>query len=368
MGFTNLTAIADSVDNYMVSAGINEIHFRAGIVLLTFLILGLITMLLFKVILKRLVQKTKTDFDDKVIDATQMPVLLLVIMSGIFFSGKMLDLDMSLQPYFSKIYLSIVSYLLFLILLRVVLLIVHRVREVTTTRKVKVFEDKVFPVFEKSLKVLMVIVYIFVFFHIWAINFTPLLASAGILGLAIAFAAQSTIANIFGGISLFLDKTYEIGDYIIVDDKDRGEIIDLGLRSTKIRTTAGVLITIPNSIMANTKVVNESGINPKIRIHVEVGVSYDSDLDKVEKLLLDMAGRSDYVEKNPEPHVRFRNFGDSGITLQYLFWIKDPSYKGIYTSLAIKEIHKKFREEGIEIPYPKRDLYIKKSSEIKVKK
>src|SRR3989344_1386321 len=103
MGFTNLTAIADSVDNYMVSAGINEIHFRAGIVLLTFLILGLITMLLFKVILKRLVQKTKTDFDDKVIDATQMPVLLLVIMSGIFFSGKMLDLDMSLQPYFLKI-------------------------------------------------------------------------------------------------------------------------------------------------------------------------------------------------------------------------------------------------------------------------
>ncbi|MEK6916413.1 MAG: mechanosensitive ion channel family protein [Nanoarchaeota archaeon] len=363
----NLTILVNSVDTYLDSVGIHTLTLKAGFAFLIFLILAFFIRVIFKTLLSRLVKGTKTDIDDKIINATQTPVFILIIVLGLFVSGKIIGLDDFLGVTFLRVFLTLFSYLIFIILFRIILLLSHGVKEVQSSKKLKVFEDKIFPFFERGMKIFLGIIYLFVFFSIWKFNLTPLLASAGLVGIALAFAAQSTIANIFGGISLFLDKTYEIGDYIIIDN-DRGEIIDIGLRSTKVRTRDDVLITIPNSVMAGSKVINESGIYQKLRIRIDVNVSYDSDLDKVEKVLLNIAKKSDYIEKDPKPSVRFRAFGDSGIALQFQFWIKEPSYRGLYTSLAIKEIHKRFRKEGIEIPYPIRSLYIKKDSEIKVRK
>ena len=164
----------------------------------------------------------------------------------------------------------------------------------------------------------------------------------------------------FGGISLFLDKTYEIGDFIIIDDKDRGEVVDIGLRSTKIKTRDEELVSVPNSIMANSKVINESGFVPRLRVRLDLNVAYDSNLDKVEKTLLDLAKRLDYIETKPEPRVRFREFADYSINLQFLFWVKKAVYKGRYKHFVIKEVHKEFIKKGIAFPYPTQEIYLKK--------
>ncbi len=194
---------------------------------------------------------------------------------------------------------------------------------------------------------------------IWKVNLTPLFASAGIIGIAIALAAKDTLANFFGGIALFIDAAYKVGDYIILDSGERGEVVEVGIRSTKIQTRDDILITIPNSIMSTTKIINQSAPEPRYRIRIDVGVAYDSDLRLVEKTLLAVAGENHALAEKPEPRVRVRSFGDSAILFQLLVWVQDPRHRGRETHNLLKMIHIAFREQDIEIPYPTRDVLLR---------
>ncbi len=193
---------------------------------------------------------------------------------------------------------------------------------------------------------------------IWKVNLTPLFASAGIVGIAIALAAKDTLANFFGGIALFIDAAYKVGDYIILDSGERGEVVEVGIRSTKIKTRDDVMITIPNSIMSTTKIVNQSAPITSYRIRIDVNVSYTSRLRKVEKTLLRVAAENTALAEKPEPRVRFRAFLESGIHLQLLVWVQEPAQRGLQAHNLIKMIHSAFREQGIEIPFPQRDVYL----------
>ncbi len=193
---------------------------------------------------------------------------------------------------------------------------------------------------------------------IWNVNLTPLFASAGIIGIAIALAAKDTLANFFGGIALFVDAAYKVGDYIILDSGERGEVVEVGIRSTKIKTRDDILITIPNSIMSTTKIINQSAPEPRYRIRIDVGVSYDSDLRLVEKTLLAVAAENHALADKPEPRVRARSFGDSSIQFQLLVWVQDPRHRGRETHNLLKMIHNAFQEQGIEIPFPRQDVQL----------
>ena len=184
------------------------------------------------------------------------------------------------------------------------------------------------------------------------------MASAGVAGLAVAFAAKDTVANLFGGVSIFFDKPYKVGDYVIVDDKYRGEVIQIGMRSTKIKTRDNVLLTVPNSVMVTNAVINETGFDPKLRIRIPLGVSYKEDLEKVEKVLVDTLKKHSRVLSSPAPRVRFRAFGESAVELEVLGVIKTPPERGRTIHELIKKIHKSFKKEGIEIPYPHREVYL----------
>ena len=141
------------------------------------------------------------------------------------------------------------------------------------------------PFLDNLVKLLTIGVVIFIILGIWSIDITPLFLSAGVAGVAVAFAAKDTVANLFGGFSVFIDKPYKIGDYVIVNEKYRGEVVEIGMRSTKIRTRDNVLLTIPNSVMVTNAVINETGFDPKLRIRISLGVSHNSDLEKVEEIL-----------------------------------------------------------------------------------
>jgi len=198
---------------------------------------------------------------------------------------------------------------------------------------------------------------------IWKVNLTPLFASAGIIGIAIALAAKDTLANFFGGIALFVDAAYKVGDYIILDSGERGEVVEVGIRSTKIKTRDDSMITIPNSIMSTTKIIHQSAPEPRYRIRIDVGVGYNSDLRLVEKTLLRVATENHALAEKPEPRVRVRSFGDSSIQFQLLVWVQDPRHRGRETHNLLKMIHSAFQEQKIEIPFPQRDVYLKTSGE-----
>lgn len=199
---------------------------------------------------------------------------------------------------------------------------------------------------------------IFFLLSFWEINITPLLASAGIAGIAIALAAKETLANFFGGVSVFLDQPFRTGDYIILDSGERGEVVDIGMRSTRLLTRDDVQISIPNSIIANTKVVNESAPEPRFRVRIKVGVAYGTDVDQLEALLLELAGASPLVAPKPEPRVRFREFGDSSLDFELLCWANRPHDKGLLVHELNKAIYKGLAKAGIAIPFPQRDIHI----------
>jgi small-conductance mechanosensitive channel len=193
---------------------------------------------------------------------------------------------------------------------------------------------------------------------IWDISLTPLFASAGIAGIAVALAAKDTLANFFGGISIFLDRAYKIGDYIIVDGGDRGEVVEIGIRSTRIKTRDDVMITIPNAIMANSKIINESAPVPRFRIRVPFGVAYGSDVAQVEEVVLAVAGANPNIVTELAPRVRLRSFADSSLNFELLCWVEDPAGKGLEIHNILKAIYQVFAEKGIVIPFPQRDLHI----------
>ena len=193
---------------------------------------------------------------------------------------------------------------------------------------------------------------------IWKVNLTPLFASAGIIGIAIALAAKDTLANFVGGIALFVDAAYKVGDYIILDSGERGEVVEVGIRSTKIKTRDDILITIPNSIMSTTKIINQSAPEPRYRIRIDIDVSYASDLRQVEKTLIGVAGENHALAQKPEPRVRVRSFRESAIRFQLLVWVQDPRHRGRETHNLLKMIHLAFQEQAIEIPFPQRDIHL----------
>ncbi len=194
---------------------------------------------------------------------------------------------------------------------------------------------------------------------IWKVNLGPLFASAGIIGIAIALAAKDMLANFFGGISVFMDRSYKVGEYIVLDSGERGEVVAVGIRSTRIQTRDDVLVTIPNAHMANSKIINESAPQPRVRIRLDIRVAYGTDLDMVEDLLLQVADENNQVLKQPSPRLRLRTFGDSAVNFQLLLWIRDPREKGRQTHLLLKEVYRVFKENDVSIPFPQRDMYIR---------
>ena len=158
------------------------------------------------------------------------------------------------------------------------------------------------------------------------------------------------------------DAPYKENDYIVLDSGERGYVSKIGLRSTRIMTRDDIEITIPNSVIANSKIVNQSG-GPyeKYRIRLDVGVAYGTDIDKVREILMNIATSDDDISKDNAPRVRFRQFGESSLMFQLLFWIDKPEMRGRVTDQINSKIYKQFNQENIEIPFPQRTLHIKKN-------
>lgn len=329
----------------------------ALLVILGYLLIAIIVDLFLNKILKRLVSKTKTTFDDYFVSAIRSPIFVSIFLTGIIISFDVIKLskdDISL-------YKSIINTLLVLFW------------GIAAFRIIKNFVDKginklfefaglqrdIIPLLIVIIRILVILASIMTILAVWKIDITPFLASAGIVSIIIALAAKDTFANLFGGISLFLDKPFKIGDYIELDDKDRGEVVFIGARSTRIKTRDDILITIPNSIIANSKIVNESAPVRNFRVRVPIGIAYDSDIDKIEQILVDLAKENQNVLPEPAPRVRFRSFGESSLNLELLCWAHEPAIRGLTIHQLNKAIYKKFKEEGIQIPFNQLDVHLK---------
>lgn len=193
----------------------------------------------------------------------------------------------------------------------------------------------------------------------WDVDVTAWLASAGIVGVAIGFASQDTLSNLIAGVFILADAPYKLGDSLVLDNGDQGRVVEIGIRTTRLMTRDDVEIIVPNKLMANARIINQSG-GPEeaVRVRIAVGVAYGSDIDLVHQTLRQLADATPRVRAEPEPRIRFRAFGASALEHELLVWVETPADRGLVTHDLLTRIYKRFGALGIEIPYPKQDVYL----------
>jgi len=221
-------------------------------------------------------------------------------------------------------------------------------------------DDTIISLLHKVAQIIMVVLVFLFILDGWGVQIGPLLASLGVAGIAVAFALQSTIANIFGGISLILDKTLKKGDIVKLDGGESGVVYDVGIRSTKVKTWNNEIITIPNGKLVESMVHNISLPDPSIRINIEFGVAYGSKIDKVKKIVVDSVLSCKDTLRDPAPRILFLAMADSSLNFKVMFWVDDLSKKWDTHQEAIQKIYENLGKNKISIPYPQMDVHLKK--------
>ena len=199
---------------------------------------------------------------------------------------------------------------------------------------------------------------IIVAFQFVGIDLSGLAVIFGLLSVGIGFGLQNVTANFVAGLVLLFERPIRIGDRVTVGDVE-GDVEEISMRATKVRTLNNISIIVPNSEFTSSNIVNWSYGDPRIRLDIDVGVSYGSDLDLVLRSLKEVALESPRVLKNPEPDVLLREFGESSWNMRLRLWIDTPEGHHRIRSDINCAIVRKFRENGIEIPFPQRDLHLR---------
>ena len=235
-----------------------------------------------------------------------------------------------------------------------------------TTTKV---DDVLFDILKRFSSIIIFTTAIILALDVLGVNIMPFVAGAGVAGIAIGFAAKDTLSNLIAGVLLIMDRPFEIGDRIEVwsapaNSATWGDVIDIGLRATKIQTTDNIVIVIPNNEIMTRDIINYTTITKEIRVRIPIGIAYDADVNKAKDIICKVTRELDWVMADPAPRVVVRSFGDSAVNLQARVWINDHRKRMDTISHITDRVKEVFNEEGIEIPFPKRDIYIKREESV----
>jgi small-conductance mechanosensitive channel len=344
-----------------VWAFMNESKVIGGVIIVVaFAILAWVVNYIVDRVLTTMARKSRFHLDDKILKILDRPIWVSIVLVGAITAVQWI----SPKPPFPFILTALMKSLLVLIWVFAINRVILRIMEdlISHWRQASREGSEIIGLVGNITRIVILAGGAFLLLSVWQINITPLLASAGIAGVAVALAAKETLSNFFGGVTVLLDQPYRVGDYIILDSGERGEVAEIGLRSTRIVTRDDVQVSIPNSVITNTKVINESAPEPRFRVRIKVGVAYGTDVDQVEEVLLSVAGDNPLVVTKPEPRVRFRTFGDSSLDFELLCWAHRPHDKGRITHQLNRAIYKAFDQAGIVIPFPQRDVYVHSQS------
>lgn len=334
-----------------------NVYLQAIAIAIIFIVVGKIADFIISRVIAKLVSRSQTDVDDDLVALLHRPVFISFVLLGLALATDRLQLPQT--PDFLTL------GLLKTIAIGVWYNFVRGLGQILLTAfargsNAKKLHKTMLPLLNNIFKVTLFALAIYFFFLAWKIDVTAWLASAGIVGLALSFAAKDTLSNLFAGVSIAADAPYKVGDFITLETGERGMVTTIGLRSTRILTRDDIEITIPNGVIGNTKIVNEAGgPSAKHRIRIPIGVAYGSDVDEVIAALQDVAVDHDEVCKAPAPRVRFRRFGESSLDFEILCWIDLPVNRGRMIHELNCAVYKSLQSKAIEIPFPQRDLYIK---------
>ncbi|MHC1585847.1 MAG: mechanosensitive ion channel family protein [Candidatus Syntropharchaeia archaeon] len=334
------------------------VYIKAGAILLLAFIAGKAIIRIFETYLERYAEKSETKIDDIIIGRLKIPLYIIILLLGLHFALKYIEFP----------WLSEVEILIKIMGVVIGTWVTYRITDdlikeygYALARKTKSeIDDVIVPVVEKISMIFIFLIGFLVILNILNIDITPMIAGMGIAGLAVALAAQDTLSNMFSGFYLMADQPFRLGERLILDTGELCEVKQVGLRSTRLyNIIEHTMITIPNAELAKMKIVNLSQPDVKLRVTIPVGVAYGTDIEKVKKILLEIAEEAPHVLDDPSPVTFFTEFADFSLNLILIVWIDNIRKKLDVIDYINRKINQRFEEEGIEIPFPVRTIYMR---------
>jgi len=325
------------------------------------LIAGIIFQVILLSYLKRVADKSKWEGDEVLIRSFRGIIIYLSIFAGLYFSTYSLPLRGDLLILSRKVFAVAIIFLGIMIVSRI------------ASGFVDLYMREILP--STSLIDILTVILVYtigglVILQVIGISITPLLTTLGVGGLAIALALQDTLSNLFSGLQIIAAKQLKTGDYIRIDSGEEGNVEDINWRNTTIRALQNNLIVVPNAKLASSIITNFNDPEKEMSVIVTVGVSYDSDLEKVERVTLEVAKEVTQkvkgAKKDFEPFIRYKNFGDSSIDFSVILRVEEFVSQYLIKHEFVKVLHERFEKEGIDIPFPIRTVYLKDESKQQV--
>ncbi len=310
---------------------------------------------------RKWVQGTATSLDDRILALLAHPVFYVILLYGLDFAVRRL-------PFHGNIIRTIQGGI-FIAGIVVVTTIVYRIvmtfidwyaERLRTRKSTAVLIKEFIPLTQRVVSILILILAIIVALKHFNYDAWSLVTAMGVGSLAIGLAAKETLTNMISGFSIMLDRPFLPGDRIELSTGEIGDVQDIGLRSTRIKTFDHTILVVPNSALVNSSLVNYCYPDFKIKARVKVGVAYGSDIEKAKQIMLEITRKVSTILQDPAPRVFFTDFGDFSLNLLMIFWVKEYTQMFDAKDRVNSMIHQRFAEAGIEIPFPIQTVLLKK--------
>ena len=338
---------------------IGDVLIAVGILFGTFLVIQL-SKWIEKIVASHLVTKTKTEVDDKIVELIGISWRRILWVIANYFVVHSLNeyLHEKLIHYVDGLFYVITVFIVAHFVSSTLQLILDFYSERWGHMVKGRIQDEFGPLFRRLIIILVyAIAIVFILKH-FKQDISSLIVSLGVGSLAIALAAQDTLSNMISGFMIMTDRPFRIGDRVKLESGEKGDVYDIGLRSTKILTFDNTLIVVPNKQIVNEKLTNLSYPDPQIRVSIDVGVAYGTDLDKAKAILETVCHDHEEVLDEPPPKAYFVNFGDSSLDIRILCRVKQWGDQWRVAEELRMGVYKAFNREGVEIPFPQRVVYM----------
>lgn len=306
----------------------------------------------------RWAEKTALEYDDIILKSVKHPSIYLVLALAIYVALGTSDFPPAYVGYGLK---AIYAIIIFSVTLSLANLASRSVQHAVAKSAVSVPATGIS---RTIVNVAILAIGLLVILHSLGISITPLITALGVGGLAVALALQDTLANLFAGMHILVEKPLRVGDYIELDSGQKGYVDDIGWRTTRIRMLGNNIVVVPNNKLSQSIITNYHMPEKRMSLLIPVGVSYDSDPERVEAVLVEetkkAAGVVPGLLAEPEPFVRFiPGYGDSSLDFTLICQVAEYVDQYLVQHELRKRIFKRFKLEGIEIPFPIRTVYMK---------
>lgn len=351
LDFLQYSYFGNTLLSYLIAAGI-FILFLIGAVILNFFLNRFFI---------KFAKKTKTKFDDTLMKIFNKVVVFVLVLAGIYFGLKSLNIPENIWIYIEKG----AQIILIVKIFQAITLLVDFIIETYFSRFFKAkdgFNIQLTRLVTRIVNIALWVIGASMILNLFGYDIGALIAGLGIGGLAIALAAQDTLGNFFSSVSIIADKPYKTGDVIKFDTYE-GIVKDIGLRTTRLETFSGTFVSVPNSVLAKSIVENMSKRNTR-RYDGQIGLVYDTTPTQMRKaltILRDLFKKEENITQNFR--VNFTEYDNSALRIEYMFLVKNPEDYNLYLrtrnklNLAIKE---SFGKEGLEMAYPTQTVYLQK--------